>query len=297
MWLHTAIFNIAGNPSVPDFELPLFERLEIETQSHCNRSCWFCPRVYDRSGAYLDADGAPVIVQMPTATIIDILDQAQAMGFDGLVSFHFYSEPLLDKRNAEFARAARARGMKPYLHTNGDVLKNNDDLCAIVVELYAYVVVGLYDYQTDGELQSLKDFWGKKLAGVDLKFSTIGDVDAKSAKSMSIPRALVPTDRRIAVPDLTFKNGPCHRPLIRMFLRYDGEMCFCCEDMNADFALGNINSATLEQLWGSDRHQERLADLVAGHRQKYPLCQNCPLSPSAPAPDGEKIIPEFRNYG
>lgn len=281
---------------MPKFELPLFERLEIETQSHCNRSCWFCPRVYDRSGAYLNADGTPIRAQMPTDLIVQILDQAQEMGFDGLVSFHFYSEPLIDKRNTELACAARARDMKPYLHTNGDVLRNNDALCTAVSELYDYIVVGIYDYTTNDELEAEQIFWRAKLPDADLKFSTIGEGEARTAKSMSIPRAIVPTDRRIAVPDLTFPNGPCHRPLIRMFLRYDGEMCFCCEDMNADFTLGNIHTSTLEDLWYSDRHAEFTRDLVAGHRDKYLLCRNCPLSPSAPAPDGQKIRPEFRRY-
>lgn len=276
--------------------LPLFERLEIETQSHCNRSCWFCPRVYDRSGAYLDELGNPVMGRMSTAKIIDVMDQAQSMGFDGLVSFHFYSEPLLDKRNIPLAREARNRGMKPYLHTNGDVLLKNAELCDSVAELYHYVVIGIYDYQSNEELQSLKDFWQAKLNGADLKFSTIADGQARSTKSMSIPRALVPTDRRIAVPDLTFPNGPCHRPLIRLFLRYDGEMCFCCEDVNAEFDLGNINRSTLEELWYSDKHTELVSDLVAGRREKFPLCRNCPLSPSAPSPDGQPIKPEFRSY-
>ena len=294
---------------MPEFELPLFERLEIATQSHCNRSCWFCPRVYDRSGAYLDGDGAPVMAQMPTEKIISLMDEAQAMGFTGLVGFHFYSEPLLDKRNGELARAARDRGMSPYLHTNGDVLRNNDALCATVVELYEFVVVGLYDYTTDDELDAEKAFWRGRLKGTDLKFSTISDGDSNEdaadaptksskskAKTMVIPRALVPTDQRIPVPDLMFPNGPCHRPLIRMFIRYDGEMCFCCEDMSAEFKLGNVYSSSLDDLWNSARHVELVQDLIAGHRDRYPLCGNCPLAPSAPLPDGTPIPPDIRRY-
>ena len=109
--------------------VPLFERLEIESQSYCNRACWFCARTYDRSGDYLSETGKPVLDQMPTDKILDLLDQAQAMGFFGQVGFYFYSEPLLDKRNPMLAREAKKRGMKPRLHTNGDVLNRNDSLC------------------------------------------------------------------------------------------------------------------------------------------------------------------------
>src|SRR5438034_10598559 len=87
--------------------IELFERLQIESQSNCNRSCWFCPRTYDRSGRYLDRTGKPVSHRMPMETILDILDQAKALGFTGRVGFHHYSEPLLDRRNVALAQEAR----------------------------------------------------------------------------------------------------------------------------------------------------------------------------------------------
>src|SRR5215467_15965885 len=121
-------------PSQP--RIPLFERLLIESQSNCNRSCWFCPRTYDRSGKYLDPAGTPVINQMSTEKVLDLLEQAQAMGFTGRVAFHHYSEPMLDKRNIFFAKEAAKRGMKPYLHTNGDALKRDDKLCDAVKRVY-----------------------------------------------------------------------------------------------------------------------------------------------------------------
>src|ERR1700756_3961159 len=92
--------------------IPLFERLLIESQSNCNRSCWFCPRTYDRSGKYLDRAGELVFNQMTTEKILDLLDEAQALGFMSGVGFHHYSEPLLDRRNIMLAQEARRRGMK-----------------------------------------------------------------------------------------------------------------------------------------------------------------------------------------
>lgn len=89
--------------------IPLFERLLIESPSNCNRSCWFCPRTYDRSGKYLDRTGQPVLNRMPTEKTLDLLDQAQALKFRGRVAFHHYSEPLLDDRALFLAREARTR--------------------------------------------------------------------------------------------------------------------------------------------------------------------------------------------
>ncbi len=270
--------------------IPLFERLDIETQSHCNRSCWFCPRTYDTSGAYLAADGSSVKKSMPTEKVIDLLDQAEAMGFRELVAFHHYSEPLLDKRNCNFAREGRKRGMIPYLHTNGDVLEANEALCEEVQDVYDRIIIGLYDYRTDAELEAAKDVWRGRLNRTALEFAPLGSGDGDpSAHSIAAPRAPLAPDPRMRRPDFVFDNAPCHRPLIRMIIRYDGEICNCCDDTTGAFDLGNAFETTLQELWYSDRHTRIVKDLIAGHRKKYALCRVCPQFPSGPAPSGERV--------
>lgn len=96
---------------------------------------------------------------MPIEKILDLLDQAQALGFRERVAFYHYSEPLLDKRNITLAQEARRRGMRPDLHTNGDVLKHDDALCEEVKKVYGFIVVGLYDYETTEELEEIKLYW------------------------------------------------------------------------------------------------------------------------------------------
>ena len=233
---------------------------------------------------------------MPTEKILDLLDQAQALGYRGPVGFHHYSEPLLDPRNLMLAKEARKRGMKPYLHTNGDLLKHDDALCKEVKSIYGLIVVGLYDYETDKELDETKQFWQDRLVGANLSFSPIGLSGTQSAHSIGIPKALVPTDARMAVPDLTFANAPCHRPLIRMIIQYDGDMAHCCEDTYGAFKLGNVYQSSLDELWFSKPHVQVIEDLITGRREKYHLCRNCPLSPTGPAPDGSTIGINTRRY-
>ena len=264
----------------------MFERMQIESQSNCNRSCWFCPRTYDRSGKYLDAVGNPVFNKLPTEKILDLLDQAQALGFRGRVAFYHYSEPLLDKRNIMLAWEARKRGLKPYLHTNGDVLKGDHALCKEVKKVYGLIVVGLYDYETNEELEAAKQYWRDRLAGAKIEFSPIGLTGARSAHSIGVPRALVPSDSRLGRLDLTFANAPCHRPLIRLLIQHDGEMCNCCEDTFGAFSLGNVYEHSLEELWFSERHVEIIERLMAGQRENYDLCRKCPMPPTGPNPDG-----------
>jgi len=269
--------------------IPLFERLQIESQSNCNRSCWFCPRTYDRSGKYLNETGRSVISQMPTDKILDLLDQAQTLGFQGRVAFYHYSEPLLDPRTIMLAREAKKRGMKPYVHTNGDILKKEASLCEELKRVYGLIVIGLYDYETNGELEEAKRYWRQRLAGANLEFSPIGLSGARSAYSIGIPRALVPPDGRMAIPDFTYINAPCHRPLIRMLIQYDGEVANCCEDTYGAFKLGNVYQSSLEELWFSEHHARVVQDLIAGQRETYGLCRKCPQAPTSPPLEGKKI--------
>jgi radical SAM protein with 4Fe4S-binding SPASM domain len=276
--------------------IPLFEQLCLESQSNCNRSCWFCPRTYDRTGKYLDDAGKPVIRSMPTDKILDVLDQAHALGFRGLVGFHHYSEPLLDPRNVMLAREARRRGLVPWLHTNGDVLRRDVQLCRDVSEVYGHIVVGLYDYETDEQREAEERFWQSRLNCARLDFSAIGRGSTRTATSMAIPRAVVPTDARMTVPDLTFSNGPCARPLIRMIIQWDGEVCNCCEDTSGEFELGNVYRSRLEELWFSAHHVRIVEDLAGGRRDRYPLCRSCPLPPSGALPKSGRIEILPRRY-
>jgi len=269
--------------------IPLFERLQIESQSLCNRSCWFCPRTYDQAGKYLDQKGKALVNKMPTETILDLLDQARALEFQGQVGFHHYSEPLLDPRNIFLAQEARRRGMKPYLHTNGDQFKRDDGLCKAAARVYNRIIIGLYDYKTNEELEESKQYWRQKMDGYDLEYSPIGLQGAVLAYSLGTPKALVPSDRRMAVPDFTFSNAPCHRPLIRLIIQHDGEMANCCEDTHGVFKLGNVYHHTLEELWYSDHHVQVIQDLLSGRRDNFSLCRNCPLPPTGPPQVGSKI--------
>lgn len=272
--------------------IPLFERVQLETQAACNRACWFCPRTYDRSGKYLDREGRSVVNRMPTEKVLDVLDQLVDLGFRGSIGFHHYSEPLLDRRNPDLAMQARERGLRPYLHTNGDPLRVDEDLCARVLEAYDLIVVGLYDYREQEGLDAEMTFWRKRLPGVELRFSAIPAEGGRAVKNMSVPKALVPPDPRMGAPDFLYPNAPCLRPLIRLIVQHDGTMCNCCEDDAGAFDLGNVYETPIADLWWSDRHSRVVRDLMAGRRDRHALCSRCPLSPSGPPLSGNlEILP------
>ena len=106
------------------------------------------------------------------------------------------------------AHEARKRGMKPDLHTNGDVLKHDDRLCDEVKKIYGLVVVGLYDYKTNEELEEAQAILARQTGRRQPRVQSYRSVRSPRPQSIGIPKALVPSDPRMAMPDLTFRNGP-----------------------------------------------------------------------------------------
>src|SRR4051794_26245397 len=78
--------------------IPLFRRVVIELQSHCNRECYFCCRESDTSGKRKAAGGKSVLQSMPSEQVTKLLDELDSMGFKGYITFHQLSEAFLDKR-------------------------------------------------------------------------------------------------------------------------------------------------------------------------------------------------------
>jgi radical SAM protein with 4Fe4S-binding SPASM domain len=250
--------------------IPLFRRLLLELQSNCNRTCFFCNRPWDDSGKRLTSEGRHVLKSMPSEHAVRILDEAAALGFRGRVAFHHMSEPFLDPRIIEMAWEARGRGMHPYEHTNGDVLRRNDKLCRAAAEVFEYIVVGLYDHQNAEERDVEIRFWQNRLRGTDVRFSAVDQV---------FPRTLTPYSNLMFRSKETYPTGVCRRPLMRLIVHYDGNIALCCEDMKDAFGLGNAFETSVSELWYSERHVQIIRDLDQGRRDLHGPCSRCPMPP------------------
>ena len=264
---------------------PIFNKLIVELHSNCNRNCHFCNRQGDDSGMRLDSAGNRIIKSMPTENALNIMDQAVEMGFSGLVGFHQWSEAFLDRRIIEMAVEARKRGLRPYVHTNGDVLRKNSQLAKSTAELFEYLVVGLYDYKNEAELAAEKEFWQNRLRGTQVFFSELGHVRSN---------VFAPFDGVNAPIKILYPHGPCLEPSERFIVHYDGNVSLCCEDMKAEFSLGNAFETPIREIWYSPKYRRIVKNLKKGLRQRYPLCAVCPVPPPQNMTIFHRIISRVR---
>ena len=251
--------------------IPLFQRVVIELHSHCNRTCYFCSRESDTSGKRKTADNKSVVQFMSTERINMLVDELEAMGFTGYITFHHLSEAFLDKRLVEIARDARRRGMKPYIHTNGDVLRSDEALCREAAEIFAYIVVGLYDYKTEEEKQREKEFWSRRLRGTTVMFSLAEKVYARTHSPISSQMTAI---RR------THPSAVCAEPLKYLVIHYNGDVACCCEDMHGELLRMNVFETNIKAVWYSARHARLIDALQAGNRKQFALCTKCTMGPS-----------------
>jgi len=257
--------------------LPLFRELTIELHSHCNRDCFFCCRHSDTSGHRKKPDGTPVRKSMPTEMVEKTLLDAQRMDYRGPVCFHHFSEPFLDDRLLGFARMARELGMRPFEHTNGDVLRKNKELRKEAKSAFEYLVVGIYDLETNEEREREVAWWRKEL-GNRVRFMHTGKMVVRGHHTeKNLDGYEAARGKRPGLP--TYPNGRCIRPPLRLMLHYTGNMVLCCEDMLEEFELGSAFDTPLEELWHSPRHTEVVEHLTTGPRSRYRLCSTCPMPP------------------
>jgi len=257
--------------------IPLFRELIVELNSDCNRDCFFCPRHSDNTG-HRKFHGKKIVQFMPTELVQKILGEAKEMGFKGYVTFHHFSEPFLDPRLIEFAKLAKLYGMHPFEHTNGDLLRKNDELCEQVKETFAHIVVGLYDHCSEEEREEQKKFWLERLAGMKVLFSCVDDVfvrshyTEKNLDGFQSKKGIRPSKPK-------WPNGKCSNPGLKMLIHYTGKMALCCEDMCEEFDLGSAHDTSIWDLWYSEKHVKIYQNLQEGKRHMYPLCSQCPITP------------------
>jgi MoaA/NifB/PqqE/SkfB family radical SAM enzyme len=253
----------------------------VELQSHCNRNCFFCCRESDTHGKRKNADGSSVKTAMPTDKVLSLFDELESLDFTGYITFHQLSEAFLDRRLLDFARQARQRGMKPYVHTNGDVLKASETLCRETAEIFEYVVVGLYDYTTAAERDAEKAFWNERLRGTQVLFSLVENVYSRTHSASN--------EQMCTVVRHTYPNAVCAQPLKYLLIHYNGDVACCCEDMYGELLKFNVFETSIREAWYSERHARVIEALDRGERRRFDLCNKCTMGPSYYARDPMQV--------
>lgn len=114
------------------------------------------------------------------------------------------------------------------------------------------------------EKDAFVKFWKDKLESQDTIF--LRDVDAFGGQ--------VP-DCRLIQQLPRIKRRPCIQLWRDLIISWQGDVSVCCKDVNYRLKVGNVNEATLKDIWVNLRWS-RLRDIHKKREwDKIPLCSNC----------------------
>jgi radical SAM protein with 4Fe4S-binding SPASM domain len=256
------LFQTAQTPlATSSGRIPLFDHLEIETSSRCNRSCAACIR-----NSHPDREALRPWFEdalLPTEAIERIFREARDLGFSGPVCLQHYNEPVLDERLAELGRKAKLLGFSyVFTCTNGDLV--TEAKAAELDGCFDEILVALYMAEP---VKSRREAWLRSLFRQTLLTFTGGGFIPTHFSPLYDVAALAAQHRAL----------PCREPLRRMIVNHRGDMLLCCDDVIGHFELGNIRDHSLEELWFGERHQSLVRALgEPGGRSAHPHCQSCP---------------------
>lgn len=269
--------------------------VEIEVSSYCNRKCWFCPNAtHDRM-----SDNK----LMPPDMYSSILRQLTSIGYDGVITYSRYNEPLADKMILE--RIAQARRMLPdaqlHTNTNGDYL----DL-EYVEQLYA---VGLRSL-------NIQIYLGNKEHYDHAKIKAAGD---KILKRVKLPHTLTRDtpgewyehalhyrDMSIRLYGRNFETGgtsrggevpihmdyqrtsPCLIPFWAVYIDHDGSTVPCCNlrsdiPSHAGYVIGKLAQQPDLFLQYASRFAANFRTSLIKDGVKKGLCSNCHYAEERPS--------------
>lgn len=266
--------------------MKLFDTLFIETIGACNRTCTTCLRqtypqkpgnlpllrtIQHKPGMHPDL--------MDEDLFKSIIDQSVQLGFKGRITLQFFNEPLLDPRLESLASYAKEKlpTVPLWICTNADLL--TEERAKNLDKLFSRLNIALYmPKNRQKKRQKVLRSW---FSNATLNFTN----------GVHLLTHFSPSKHREAMIRKAI-NQPCTTFNPILIVNWDGTVSHCCDDLNGDFQLGNLQTTSIKDVWFGARNTEITSKLSSpGGRQNFEYCKNCPRVDDGSAIDQQAIIP------
>ena len=236
------------------------EAVEIETDARCNRACAYCPvSIADKRTG-----------QMSEETYKKIIEELKEWGFRGRLSYHFYNEPMMDKRLPSFIAYSRKELKKAtlVLFTNGDYLtaENIPELFHLELDR---IHISLHNEKIQERIKKLLPALPKNL---------LKKIDVKSYFNAEEPMSN--RGGLINIQEDNFKlidyNPGCYM-IAFMVVNWEGKVVLCCNDFHAKHVLGKVESRPIRQIW---QNSSKLRRQIYLGKYTLDICKDCNIPAS-----------------
>lgn len=287
-------------------------RLGIEVTNNCNLKCTMCPR----------NDMTRKVGDMGLDVFRKIIDDGKK--HLELVALQDLGESLLNKDIFQMIKYCKENNVKTLLSTNSTLLNGevaekllDSGLDYIIFafdgvtkETYEGIRIGA-DY--DQVIRNIRNFLNEKIKRGARMFCTLQCIYMKETeKEIKSFRRMwaIPGVDAIRIRQIThgvdiddarqrkFSNInyklPCYWPWSDPYIKWDGTMVPCCQDINAIYPLGRIQDSSLDEMWNSEKMQSLRRIHLSGDYSIVPLCKGCNMyKPRAPLVLGSAFFNAF----
>lgn len=226
--------------------LSIFSVVEIEVNSLCNRKCVYCPV------SILPVPQTPRY--MASELFYKIVQELESIQYAGILSYHFYNEPLLRKDLTTLVNMAKEKvpGAFQLLYTNGDLL-------------------------TEEKYRELLN------AGINHFLVTRHDntpIETRPCQTVQYPGQLELTNRGGAMEDVCVLDAPlylpCYSPEDNLIITSSGDVVLCSEDALRTEIFGNLQTQSIMEVWTGVRFSDIRKKLRIGRRNTASsVCSKC----------------------
>lgn len=276
--------------------------IEIEPTEGCNLGCDFCGLRGIRKGGTKPWKFMSLDIARDTARKI------KEAGWNSTIYFCGHGEPTLNKDLLNIIKIFREElpNNVMSLVTNGYGFKHGVfDINNFFDELdkirFNDVIFDVYSDNGDWTaVENITDRYDIKIIGRD------GEKYNYYGKKMRVSIYPLEVDKRgrlfrvmdnhcgAAAPQDYSKdrvNKRCQKPFRLLFIRWDSQVCLCCDDFRGQYKIGKVTEFDkIEDLWNSPPFQAARISLFIGKRLFKP-CYGCNYSPVRAG-----LLPDTRSY-
>ncbi|MBF0145852.1 MAG: radical SAM/SPASM domain-containing protein [Magnetococcales bacterium] len=246
--------------------------LEIETINRCNNDCPFCP---------VNVRDDPRKKQLMSEALLEkIALELEKVQFSGFLALYSNNEPLIDQRLSDISAYFRSKLPKAhiYIYTNGKMI-NYAILTRLIAAGLDQVVIDNYDDSLNliaPVRKLLEEIEKEQNQALNLDLTVI----MRLKNELLANRAgNAPNKTAENIQDyLGYANSGCYLPFTQMVIRPSGQVSKCCNDALGQVTLGDVHSATIEEIWNNPIYTDIRHNLLTRGRKSETLCRTCDVS-------------------
>lgn len=264
--------------------------IEIEPTEGCNLGCSFCGLRGIRE------KGTKPWKFMTIEVAKDIAVKIKEAGWKSSICFCGHGEPTLNENLLEIIKIFRKELPNNIMSlvTNGYGFTHNIfNISKFFIELekikFNDVIFDVYSEIGDwNAIEGITEKYDIKIIGRNgEKYNYYGKKMRVSVYPLEVDKTgrlfrIMDNHCGAASPqcyDTSKVNRRCQKPFRLLFIRWDSQVCLCCDDFRGQYKIGKVvNYKKIETLWNDESFQAARIMLFIGKR-KFKPCYGCSYSP------------------